>query len=241
MAQARAKMTPPHTHPTGSIYPNPYNTRMRLSLFTLTGLTVGLLASFSNAYSDNELEARDIEHFLEQREMLDALSTRELVEELSVRLDRRDKKKGSASPKPVGLKKSHTCEYCKKYFKTAEMVRRICENRVSGRTSLTPHARAQPESSGLYDSRHRDGEEAASKGGREPMEVMAVAGVQAVGAHGVVLPVEVEGEDVPGGVEGDALVGGPRRLRTAIKFHQKGSGSAKESASESSSESGIRV
>ncbi|KAF6743901.1 hypothetical protein DFP72DRAFT_1079318 [Ephemerocybe angulata] len=96
---------------------------MRLSLFTLTGLTVGLLASFSNAYSDNEHEARDIEHFLEQREMLDALSTRELVEELSVRLDRRDKK-GSASPKPVGLKKSHTCEYCKKYFKTAEMYRR---------------------------------------------------------------------------------------------------------------------
>ncbi|KAF6744191.1 hypothetical protein DFP72DRAFT_85772 [Ephemerocybe angulata] len=79
---------------------------MRFSLFTLTALTVGLLASFSNARSDNELEARDIEYFLEQREMLDALSTRELIEELSVRLDRRY---------------SHTCGKCGKYFKSSAM------------------------------------------------------------------------------------------------------------------------
>ncbi|KAF6765751.1 hypothetical protein DFP72DRAFT_206514 [Ephemerocybe angulata] len=74
---------------------------MRFSLFTLTALTVGLLASFSNARSDNELEARDIEYFLEQREMLDALSTRELIEELSGRLDRR-------------FKDSYTCGKCGK-------------------------------------------------------------------------------------------------------------------------------
>ncbi|KAF6765727.1 hypothetical protein DFP72DRAFT_839540 [Ephemerocybe angulata] len=51
-----------------------------------------------------ELEARDIEYFLEQREMLDGLSTRELIEELSVRLDRR------------GLPLDKMCDRCKKTF-----------------------------------------------------------------------------------------------------------------------------
>ncbi|KAF6765744.1 hypothetical protein DFP72DRAFT_1058297 [Ephemerocybe angulata] len=87
---------------------------MRLSLSTLTALTVAVLTSFSNANLHNELEARDIEYFLEQREILDGLSTRELIDELSGRLDRRAGKK--ASPKPGGLQYTKTCTKCKKTF-----------------------------------------------------------------------------------------------------------------------------
>ncbi|KAF6751887.1 hypothetical protein DFP72DRAFT_467750 [Ephemerocybe angulata] len=84
---------------------------MRFSLFTLTALTVGLLSSFSNANSNNELDARDIGYFLEQREMLDSLSTRELIEELSGRLDRRAK--GTRpNPKPSGLQYTKYCAGC---------------------------------------------------------------------------------------------------------------------------------
>ncbi|KAF6744197.1 hypothetical protein DFP72DRAFT_857792 [Ephemerocybe angulata] len=87
---------------------------MRLSLLTLTALTVAVLTSFSNANLHNELEARDIEYFLEQREILDGLSTRELIDELSGRLDRRAGKK--AGPKPGGLQYTKTCTNCKKTF-----------------------------------------------------------------------------------------------------------------------------
>ncbi|KAF6765725.1 hypothetical protein DFP72DRAFT_206384 [Ephemerocybe angulata] len=73
---------------------------MRFLLFNLTALMVGLLASMSDAHSNNDLEARDIEYFLGQREILDAFSTRELVEELSGRLERR------------GLTHTKECDKC---------------------------------------------------------------------------------------------------------------------------------